>query len=128
LRSTFWAVGAALLGVIVALWAYAWQLGALWRWAQTFPWLYRWVTGKYFVDELYAALITRPGRRFSEWVSVHFDLGIIDALVNGVGWLTARVGERVRQAQTGFVRNYALYFVTASLLVLLYLLVQGTRR
>jgi NADH-quinone oxidoreductase subunit L len=128
LRSTFWAVGAALLGVIVALWAYAWQPGALWRWAQTFPWLYRWVTGKYFVDELYAALITRPGRRFSKWVSVHFDLGIIDALVNGVGWLTARVGERVRRVQTGFVRNYALYFVTASLLVLLYLLVQGTRR
>jgi len=128
LRSTLWAVGAALLGVIVALWAYAWQLGSLWRWAQTFPWLYRWVAGKYFVDELYAALITRPGRRFSEWVSVHFDLGVIDALVNGVGWLTARVGERVRQAQTGFVRNYALYFVTASLLVLLYLLVQGARR
>jgi NADH-quinone oxidoreductase subunit L len=27
LRSTLWAVGAALLGVIVALWAYAWQPG-----------------------------------------------------------------------------------------------------
>ncbi len=128
LRSTLWAVGAALLGVIVALWAYAWQPGALWRVAQALPWLYRWMAGKYFVDELYAALITRPGRCLSEWVSAHFDLGVIDALVNGVGWLTARVGEWVRRVQTGFVRNYALYFVTASLLVLLYLLAQGARR
>lgn len=127
LQGTLWAVGAALLGVIVALWAYAWQPGTLWRVAQALPWLYRLVAGKYFVDELYATLITRPSRHFAEWLSGRFDLGVIDAIVNGVGWLTARLGEGVRRVQTGFVRNYALYFVTAFLLILLYLLVRGTR-
>ncbi len=125
LLSTVWAVGAALLGVIIALLSYAWRPGALWAFARALPFLYRLVAGKYFVDEIYAALITRPGRRLSEFISAHFDLGVIDATVNGIGWLTAKFGSTVRRMQTGFVRNYALYFVGASVLVLFYMLVRG---
>ncbi len=125
LVSTMWAVGAAGLGLLVALWAYAWQASALWRLAQIFPWLYRLIAGKYFADELIAALITQPGRRLSEFVSAYFDLGVIDAIVNGVGWITAQVGNAVRRWQTGFVRNYALYFVGASVLLLMVLLARS---
>jgi len=77
------------------------------------------------VDELYTILITRPWRRFSELVAAYFDLGVIDATVNGVGWITARIGETVRRTQTGFVRNYALYFLSASVLLLFYLLLRS---
>ena len=125
LQSTLWAVGAALLGLIVALFAYALRPGALWSLARVLPWLYQLVAGKYFVDEIYAALITRPGRRISEFVSAHFDLGVIDATVNGIGWLTAKAGSAVRRIQTGFVRNYALYFIGAAVLLLFYMLVRG---
>ncbi len=124
-RSTMWAVGAAVSGVLIALWAYAWRPGSLGRMAQALPGLYRLVAGKYFVDELYTILITRPWRRFSELVATYFDLGVIDATVNGVGWVTARIGETVRRTQTGFVRNYALYFLSASVLLLFYLLIRS---
>jgi NADH-quinone oxidoreductase subunit L len=125
LHSTFWAVGAALVGLVVALFAYALKPGALWSLTRVLPWLYQLVAGKYFVDEIYAALITRPGRRISEFISAHFDLGVIDATVNGIGWLTAKFGSAVRRTQTGFVRNYALYFVGAAVLLLIYMLVRG---
>lgn len=124
-RGAMWAVGAAVSGVLIALWAYAWRPGSLGRMAQALPGLYRLVAGKYFVDELYTILITRPWRRFSELVAAYFDLGVIDATVNGVGWVTARIGETVRRTQTGFVRNYALYFLSASVLLLFYLLLRS---
>ena len=125
LQSTIWAIGAASLGLIVALMAYAWRPGTLWVFAKALPFLYRLVASKYFVDEIYAAIITRPGRRLSELISAHFDLGVIDATVNGVGWLTAKIGSAVRRMQTGFVRNYALYFIGASVLLIFYMLVRG---
>ncbi|MCS7265037.1 MAG: NADH-quinone oxidoreductase subunit L [Armatimonadetes bacterium] len=125
LKSTIWAVGAASLGLIVSLFAYSLRPGALWAFAKALPFLYRLVAGKYFIDEIYAALITRPGRKLSEFVSAHFDLGIIDATVNGVGWLTSQIGLAVRRMQTGFIRNYALYFVGASVLLLFYMLFRG---
>lgn len=128
LQATLWAVGAALVGAVIALWAYAWRPGSLWRVAQALPWLYRLVTGKYFVDELYTTLITRPGRRVAEWLAAHFDLGVIDAAVNATGGVVAYIGDRARRLQTGFLRNYALYFVSASVLVLIYLLVRLTAR
>jgi len=125
LRSTLWVFEAALFGLTIAFFTYALRPGALWGLAKVLPWLYQLVAGKYFVDEIYAALITRPGRQISEFVSAHFDLGVIDATVNGIGWLTAKVGSTVRQIQTGFVRNYALYFVGAAVLLLFYMLVRG---
>ncbi len=125
LSSTLWAIGAASLGLIVGLVVYVLKPGMLWGLARTLPWVYQLVAGKYFVDEIYAALFTRPGRRISELISAHFDLGVIDATVNGVGWLTAKIGSTARRMQTGFVRNYALFFVVASVLLLFYMLVRG---
>ncbi len=125
LRSTVWAVGATLLGAVVALFAYAWKPGALWSFARALPSLYRLVAGKYFLDEIYSALFTRPSRWLSEFISDHFDLGVINATVDGIGRLTAKIGSTVRQTQTGFVRNYALYFIGASVLLLFYMLVCG---
>lgn len=116
---------AASLGVALALWAYGRRPGIMAGLTQHFPWLYRLVARKYFVDELYDALIVRPGRRLSERVSAHFDVGVIDAIVNGVGWVTARFSETVRRTQTGFVRNYALYLIAASVVLLLYSFIRG---
>ncbi len=123
--SMIWSLGAAMLGVLVAGLAYSWAPGSLWRLARIFPWLYRLVAGKYFVDELYALLITRPGRKVTEWLAARFDLGGIDAVVNGVGWFTMRFGEITRRTQTGLVRNYALCFVGASVLLIAYFLVRN---
>jgi NADH-quinone oxidoreductase subunit L len=42
---------------------------------------------KYYLDEIYAAVIVNPLMRACRWC-LGFDLTVIDGLVNGAGWLT----------------------------------------
>ncbi len=63
---------------------------------------------KYYVDELYDWLFVRPTIRVARWCAEAFDLGVIDAAVNGVAALILRGAGVLRRYQTGFVMNYAL--------------------
>jgi NADH-quinone oxidoreductase subunit L len=92
---------------------------------------------KYWIDELYWAVFLNPyialarfladvvdWRFWHDWfhdtvivggfnlltrvLSVRIDLGIIDAIANGLGRLAQGTGAGLRRLQTGFVRNYAL--------------------
>jgi NADH-quinone oxidoreductase subunit L len=44
----------------------------------------------------------------SRWSAVSFDLGVIDAIANGLGGGTQSLAASLRRIQTGYVRNYAL--------------------
>ncbi len=75
---------------------------------------------KYYIDELYDALIVRPlvwlSRRVL-WRSV--DDGVIDgALVNGSAKLTKFLGWAGTQFQTGRVGTYILFFVIGALVLI----------
>ncbi len=63
---------------------------------------------KYYVDELYDWLFVRSTVRVAQWCAQAFDLGVIDAAVNGIAELVARLAAGLRRVQTGFVMNYAL--------------------
>jgi NADH-quinone oxidoreductase subunit L len=52
------------------------------------------------------------------------DAGLIDGAVNGVAGLVAALGQRVRLAQTGLVRAYALVMLGGTLVLVAYLLWQ----
>lgn len=93
--------------------------------AGRFPALYALVQRKYYVDEIYRALIVRPLRRTSEWVWEAFDLGVVDALVNGSGRMVAALSGKLRRVQTGIVQNYAAVFLAGVIMVLFYLFVRG---
>ena len=70
--------------------------------------LNRVLANKYYVDELYDAVIVRPIRIVSEtglWKGV--DVRIIDGAVNGVGELVDSGAEVLRRMQSGSVRVYA---------------------
>jgi NADH-quinone oxidoreductase subunit L len=76
--------------------------------AQRFPVLYRTVANKYYVDEIYSALIVRPLQSVSRgflWRIV--DVKVIDLAVNLVGILSRIVSYVVRFVQTGYVQFYA---------------------
>jgi NADH-quinone oxidoreductase subunit L len=64
---------------------------------------------KWYVDELYDAVIVRPLERFSVFL-----WKIIDAIIDGIaamlGYIVAACGDILRFFQTGNVRNYALMF------------------
>jgi NADH-quinone oxidoreductase subunit L len=82
---------------------------------------------KYYVDELYDALIVTPIYRLSRWCAVVFDLGVIDGAVNGVGRIVTAGARGLRRLQTGFVMNYALTMLVGAVAVVAYLLSRSIR-
>jgi NADH-quinone oxidoreductase subunit L len=69
--------------------------------------LYRAIYYKWYVDEIYNAVIINPLINGSRWLWRTVDAGMIDATVNGVGRLWELAGRAIRPAQTGGVHNYA---------------------
>jgi NADH-quinone oxidoreductase subunit L len=77
---------------------------------------------KYYVDELYDALIVRPIYALSVWSARVFDLRVIDGIVNGVASAVIEWARGLRRLQTGFVMNYALAMLLGAVAVVGYLL------
>jgi NADH-quinone oxidoreductase subunit L len=101
-------------------------------------WLYRTVFAKYYVDEFYQAVfvggllaLTRIAAWFDlhvidfivnaaaivttsvAWLGGRFDAYVIDGAVNGIAWVSAFVGGRVRQLQSGSINGYLYVIVIA---------------
>jgi NADH-quinone oxidoreductase subunit L len=80
---------------------------------------YRLLFNKYYVDEIYDAAIVNPVVNGSERVLwARFDVGVIDAAVNGTAKLIAIGSQFIRRMQTGVVQGYALSFVIGIIFVL----------
>jgi NADH-quinone oxidoreductase subunit L len=76
---------------------------------------------KYMVDEAYEALIVQPVKLLSDrvlWKVV--DIRIIDGAVNGIAALAARVGNGLRQMQSGLARGYAAVVILGALIIIGY--------
>jgi NADH-quinone oxidoreductase subunit L len=72
---------------------------------------------KYYVDEIYDALIVQPLYRLSLWLARVFDPKVIDGLVNGVAEMIIGWALRLRRLQTGFVMNYALTMLVGAVVI-----------
>jgi NADH-quinone oxidoreductase subunit L len=84
-------------------------------------WLYRLVYAKYRVDEAYDAVVIRPVVRGSAsvlWRGV--DIGLIDGMVNGVGFQARGVGAALRLLQSGNIRSYAAWVVAGAVLAVVF--------
>jgi NADH-quinone oxidoreductase subunit L len=80
---------------------------------------------KYYVDEIYDAVIIEPikvGSREGLWKL--FDIGVIDGIVNGLGRSVTEIGGLVRNIQVGFVRSYAAFILLGALAVIGYFIVK----
>jgi NADH-quinone oxidoreductase subunit L len=73
-------------------------------------------------DWLHDSVIARFFRWFTNFLANPIDLGIIDAVSNGLATLTKRSSSALRQLQNGFVRSYALSVLLGVVLILGYLL------
>jgi NADH-quinone oxidoreductase subunit L len=76
------------------------------------------LANKYYVDELYDAVVVRPIHWMSNivlWRVV--DERGIDGSVNGLAHAARAVGERVRQVQSGNTRSYATWVVFGAVAV-----------
>jgi NADH-quinone oxidoreductase subunit L len=104
--------------------------------------LYRLAANKYYIDELYGAVIIRPffaltrglsrvdqkivdgavngagslGWLFGQWKD-RIDRRVVDGFVNGLAYLTRGLGIGLRWLQTGIVQHYLLVVVAAVAIV-----------
>jgi len=102
----------ALLGLLLAWWFYIKSLDTPKKLAQSVRGLYTLVLHKYYIDELYNAVIVQP----LLWISTNvlwrvIDEGAIDGTVNGVGHGMRESGAHLRQIQSGNARSYATWVV-----------------
>jgi NADH-quinone oxidoreductase subunit L len=103
---------AGLTGFFVAWWFYIRSPETPKKLAASLAAPYKLLSGKYFVDELYAAVIIQPLVWISDKVLWHVvDEGVIDGTVNGVARVSRETGDRLRYASTGNVRSYVAWIL-----------------
>jgi NADH-quinone oxidoreductase subunit L len=113
------AVVTALLGFAVAFWLYLKQPGKPEQLAKSMRGAYTTLLNKYYVDEIYAALIVKPLLWLSRdvlWQVV--DIRAIDATVNGIAEGATDLGDGVRHTQSGNTRSYAVWVVIGALVII----------
>jgi NADH-quinone oxidoreductase subunit L len=113
------AVVTALLGFAVAFWLYLRQPGKPEQLAKSMRGAYTTLLNKYYVDEIYAALIVKP----LLWISTNVlwqtvDIRAIDATVNGIAEGASDLGDGVRHTQSGNTRSYAVWVVIGALVII----------
>lgn len=79
---------------------------------------------KYYVDEMYGAVIIRPIVYFSLFLWKVFDVVIIDGFINGMASWYDDISSVFRTGQTGRVRTYATVFMAGVILVLAYMMME----
>jgi NADH-quinone oxidoreductase subunit L len=113
------AVIAALIGLAVAWWMYLRRPEQPEKLAKSARPVYSLLLQKYWVDELYNAVVVAPLMWISRqilWRGV--DVGLIDGTVNGLAHTTSGVGDTVRHAQSGNTRSYAVWVVIGAIVVI----------
>jgi NADH-quinone oxidoreductase subunit L len=109
---TGWPVIVAILGLLVAWWFYIKNPEVPKRLAENVHALYLLLLNKYYVDEIYAALIVRPLLWISTNVLWHVvDQGLIDGTVNGTATVARESGSQARKLQSGNTRSYAAWVI-----------------
>jgi NADH-quinone oxidoreductase subunit L len=71
----------------------------------------KWMADKFYVDELYEALIIKPINALGEFFNRVIERSVIDGLVNGAGRLVQYSSRQLRYLQSGQVGGYVLLMV-----------------
>jgi NADH-quinone oxidoreductase subunit L len=101
-------IALAVAGVIGGLYVWRGQALPARRVAEAFPWAYRTLRNKYYMDDIYQALINRVVLTFSAVVA-WFDRRVVnDTGVNGTGAVPRITGYVLKFTETGKLPNYAL--------------------
>ncbi|HHQ47445.1 MAG TPA: NADH-quinone oxidoreductase subunit L [Acidobacteria bacterium] len=90
--------------------------------AERFPFAYKLLLNKYWVDEIYEAVVVLPIYKAAMFCWKVVDVILIDGImVNGTAFMTELTGDILRFLQTGNVRNYALSVAMGVLLLIVIL-------
>ena len=85
--------------------------------------LHKLLTNKYYIDEIYNAVIVQPIRGVSHYLFWKImDVAIIDGLVNLTAFIVRGIGGLIRRIQTGVVQTYVMSMVIGIIIFLGYYL------
>jgi NADH-quinone oxidoreductase subunit L len=98
----------ALFGLVIAYARYVRNEGWPRRFGDGFKGLAPIAEHKWYVDELYNAVIVNPLRLIADLFAEVIDSRLIDGIVNGAGKVSAWSGEYARRLQSGAIPTYAL--------------------
>ena len=73
---------------------------------------------KWYVDELYQAIVVQPMKQIAAWCNSFIEAKIIDGAVNGVGKLVNYGSRQLRLLQSGQVGAYVLLMVIGMVILL----------
>ena len=115
-------IAVALIGIFVAYQFYLKKPETPKKLAEKFSGIYNLVYNKYYVDEIYDAVIVNPFVGLSNAFWKFIDVVIIDGFVNGVASTCKGVGMVVRRIQGGYVQGYILSFLIGVIFLIGYYL------
>ncbi|MDH3258528.1 MAG: NADH-quinone oxidoreductase subunit L, partial [Deltaproteobacteria bacterium] len=115
-------VAISVAGIFVAYYLYVKNTDLPGKIAERYRGLYHVVYNKYFVDEIYHALVVYPIYRGSVLLWEIFDVLVVDGIVNGVGSVLLGTGQAIRRLQTGVVQNYAFSLLIGALILVAYMI------
>jgi NADH-quinone oxidoreductase subunit L len=111
--------GLALAGIGLAAYFWLRNRPAATRAARGATPVYTLLLNKYYVDEIYNAVIVQPIKAISTFVLWKgFDALLIDGAVNGVGGFVRGSSDTLRRLQTGSIRAYAASLFFGVVLIL----------
>lgn len=87
---------------------------------QPIPAMQKVLYNKYYVDELYSAVITKPLDKISGFFESIIENKIIDNIINKLGTLVEWIGGWLRQLQTGNVDFYIFVMVVGVVLMIFF--------
>lgn len=99
--------GVAVAGILIAAYFFYWNRVAADALARRMRGIYALLLNKYYVDEIYDAVIVQPIKQGSIALWRGFDAAVIDGSVNGVGAVVRGSSALLRRLQTGSIRAYA---------------------
>jgi NADH-quinone oxidoreductase subunit L len=117
--------GIAVAGIALAMYFWLRNRAAAAALAARFGAIHRVLLAKYYVDEIYDALVVQPIKALSTgalWKGV--DAGLIDGSVNGVGLTVSSTSSVLRRMQTGSIRTYAFALLAGVIAILGYYLIR----
>jgi len=87
------------------------------------PFLKRVVYNKFYIDQIYAALLEKPLGAASDFLFNKVENRVLDPLVDSIGTATSRLGTMVRRLQPGNMSFYLFAMVAGILLFIVFILI-----
>jgi NADH-quinone oxidoreductase subunit L len=108
----------ALIGIAIAWLMYIKNPGLPVAMGARVQGLYRTLLRKWYVDEIYDAIVVRPLMALSNFLWRIWDVLVVDGIVNAVGSVVVGTGAVLRLFQSGYVGTYAFFLVLGVLILL----------